>query len=621
MSGRANIVSRVIAGGIIAAFTALVLAVLVPMLGARIPGANPMIGDGVEAAHQNIITIDQPLQLSAQPSITVTKGVFYAGARSPQGSRALVLDQPVFDIDLTAKPVDDQDAAEVATNALAIPLYQQLFALGFDTVDVKRGSAKIQWAGGEVETISDINAKITPRKNGLLSWEGTLAARGQQLNVEATVGPPARVTASGAVPRGHMADNSHASNALARSWPLRITVRGAELFARLEGTAVNVNGVEVDGIADISIPRLASFARWQGIGWSTTTGATAATIRGPITWRAGALSFQTATFAIDGQEGNGALTFRYRNGRPLVEGTLALENFNAGALLRTPAASTVAPVPNAEQLPSWNNIQTAFPSILAVDADLRISAKRLLMDATPVGRAVAAFTVRDGIMHADIAEIDVGTARGSVQLTVDMTKASPAVVVRSRFETANADWLTNSLFAWSAPRGNIRGTVELSGTGTTVGDMIKGARGKLNLSAPDGAKLPVDLRALRDHVQKSKASDVHGWGTSAVETFFEEVEIKSQINSGRVIFDRIDLKSKTLAATASGKIGIFDKDIGMKLLIGTPAAVAKALSAQRVTAPGAQSGRTTTDADVLTVIVRGSPTVPTFASIDRAPSP
>ncbi|MEQ1649842.1 MAG: AsmA-like C-terminal region-containing protein [Hyphomicrobiaceae bacterium] len=620
MARRANIVSRVIAGGIIAAFAALVLAVLVPLLGARIPGARPSVGDSVEAANQSIITIDQPLQLSAQPAITVTKGVFFAGPRPTHGPRALVLDQPAFDIDLTAKVIDDNDSVEAASNALAIPIYQQLFALGFDAIDVKRGSAKVRWAGGEEETVSDINTKVTPRKNGLLSWEGTLVARGQQLSIEATVGPPGRITATGVTPRVTAVDKTQAPNPHARNWPLRVTVRGTDLFARLEGSAVNINGVEVEGIADISIPRVANFARWQGIGWSTTTGATTATLRGPITWRAGALSFQTASFAIDGQEGSGALTFRYRNGRPLIEGTLALENFNAGALLRT-AVAPGGPATTPQPLPSWHAIQTAFPSILAVDADLRVSAKRLLMDATPVGRAVAAFTVRDGVMHADIAEIDVGLAHGSVQLTVDMTKAAPVYAVRSRFDTANADWLTEPLVNWPAPRGSIRGTVELTGAGVTVGELLKAARGKINLSAPDGAKLPLDLRALRDHVQKSKATEVHGWGASAIDTFFEEVEIKAQIDVGRLVFDSVALKSKALAISASGKIGLIDKEIGMKMLIGTSAAVAKALSVQRASALTVQTTRVSTDTDALTVIVRGSPIVPTFASIDRAPAP
>ncbi len=535
MLGRASAVSRVIAASIIAAFAALVLAVLVPMLGAHLPSIRPMMGDGVEAAAQNIITIDQPLQLSAMPAISLTKGALLAGPRVGAGPRSLILDRAVFEVDLATKVLDDSEHVEAAMNTLALPLYQQLSSLGFESVDVRHGTAKIRWSGGEEETISDIATKLTPRKNGLLSWEGSLVLRGKLLKVEATIGPPARTAAARTGARALPGDTT------SRSWPLRATLRGEELFARIEGAASNANGVEFEGIADINVPRVANFLRWHGIGWSPATGIVAAILHGPVSWRGGALSFQSAKFAVDGQEGTGALTFRYRSGRPLIEGTIAVDNFNVSALLQ-PAISDTASQP--QKLRHWTELETAMPSIVSVDADLRVSVKRLLFDATPVGSAVAAFTVRDGTMHADIADIDVGVARGSVQLTADMTKASPVYAVRSRFETPDTGWLSEPFLSWPSVRSRSIGTVELASSGATFGDMMRTARGKMHLTFPEGAKLPIDLRALRTHTQAARTNDVEGWGTSVVETFVDEIEIKTLIEPTRIIIDRADLKTK-----------------------------------------------------------------------------
>ena len=78
-----------------------------------------------------------------------------------------------------------------SVEAIAPLLVDQLTAMGFDALTMRRGTLYVTAADGSWETIGDIQAELTGRRKGQVAGRGSFTIRGQRARLRRDARPRA----------------------------------------------------------------------------------------------------------------------------------------------------------------------------------------------------------------------------------------------------------------------------------------------------------------------------------------------------------------------------------------------------------------------------------------------
>ena len=251
----------------LALMACLVFAIVAPLYFAeRRIDDSFAIATTVSAAPRDLHVITVPVRLSDAPDLTLMRAVIYdygpsapssapSPAPSPPGGSIsqTILDGPVFTLNASgrraalavsrgeaegavAEPPPDSQAAPQA--APLSPLLQQLAALGFDLITIRRGTLHITALDGSVETLTDIQAEIKRPRKGQVTSIGSFTVRGQRLAFEATLTPPA-------------------DKKLPQRWQLQVSFKSRLLQGSFDGHADLSEDLQLSGQTELSTSELA----------------------------------------------------------------------------------------------------------------------------------------------------------------------------------------------------------------------------------------------------------------------------------------------------------------------------------------------------------------------------
>jgi AsmA family protein len=134
----------------------------------------------------------------------------------------------------------------------------------------------------------------------------------------------------------------------------------------------------------------------------------------------------------------------------------------------------------------------------AMDAEVRLRAKRILAPNLPIDNLNAKLSLNDGVLKFDPAVFGVANGRIELYSTFDGSKPSPKVNIDARVKQLDLKrFLGNSSFAQKTI-GPIGGRIALSGTGDSFRQLMGTASGNtfLVMSGGDISELLVDLAGL-----------------------------------------------------------------------------------------------------------------------------
>lgn len=516
--------------------------VLAPMYLAERASDDSFAGAAVLASPRDLHVITVPVRLSSAPDLTLNRAVIYDyGQSAPPGAISqVVLDGPVLTFNATGLgATGGAGGAEVEPVS---PLIQQIGALGFDVVAIRRGTLHVVMGDGEVETLADIQAEVKNNRRGQIASQGSFTVRGQRLAFDTAFGQPDK-------------KQPH-------RWPLQVSFKASLLQGTFDGHADLGEGVQLAGQTELAITSLRRVGRWFGLPLYVTEGFNATTVTGDLTWARRSLAFEKARIAVDGTEGNGRLALNLAGDRPLLEATLDFAHLNLTPYLdaaRTQLFGFELPV-------TWGaSFDGSLPMIRYLDADMRISANRIALKDLGFGQGGATVTAQAGKLRADIAEVELpsgGTL--SAQVTAIMTEAVPRYAVRAKVENLEMGPATAKLLGSPALTGRAGLTFDLTSTGYSLTELTRRLSGKAALSMPEGGRLSLDLRAMR---QAAKAGQ-RGWAALArSHTNVDRLEARSLIIDGVAFAEDIQARAGDLALTLAGRLGLVDGNMDARLLL------------------------------------------------------
>jgi uncharacterized protein involved in outer membrane biogenesis len=541
---------------VLAVVACVLFAVLAPLYLADRRPDEPFAISSVIASPRDMHVLSVPTRLSDTPDLTLNRGVVYAYSASATTSGApnttnasgsIVLDGPVLTLNAAglraataqvgAEPGLGKDLGPVA------PLIQQILALGFDLIMIRRGTLHIAAADGTIqETLTDIQAEVTGRRKGQIAARGNFMVRGQRLAFDTTLGQPA-------------------DKRLPLRWPLKASVKGTLLAASFDGTVDVAEDLQLSGTAEMSTPSLRRTGRWFGLPLHATEGFNATSVKGQLTWARQQLAFEKAKVTVDGNEANGRLTLNVAGERPLVDATL-----DFSALNLTPYVEAARVQFLGFDLPatSWSSFDLSLPMIRYVDADLRVSARKLTLRGYAFGQAGATITAQAGKLQADLTELELNSGNATAQVTAIMSEAMPRYALRGKIDNADASSLFAAWFGTSGVTGRATLTADLTTTGYSPTEVIKRLSGKSSLTVTDG-RLAVDLKALRG---AAKAGEVLGWSKIAKsQAGIEQLEARALIIDGVAFAEALQARSGSTGLAASGRLGLADGNMDLRVAV------------------------------------------------------
>lgn len=555
---RKNVISR-FATLVLATVACLLLAILAPMLTVQRATDEPFSGYSVMASPRDMQIITAPIRLSHAPDLTLNRGTLYADGNAAAGTpiSRFVLDSPVFY--LNASGARSRSSGVEAgfgvpeVEAAAPLLVDQLLAMGFEGLTLRRGTLYVTTAEGGWETISDIQADLTGRRKGQVGARGSFMVRGQRVVLDATVAPGA--------------DKRSAR------WPIKLNLKNDLLGVSLEGHLDVAESLQLSGYAELSTPSLRRLARWFGTPVANADGLNAASLKGQINWARRTFALEDAKVSLDGNEAAGALVLNVSGERPLIDGTLAF-----GALDLTPyvEAARSQSFLFDRQTASWSAFDLSFPLIRHFDADLRISAPKVVVKGYGLGRGAATLTVRSGELLADIAELELYSGKVSAQVTANTNEIVPRYTLRGKLESFDAGSAGTALFGANVLTGRSTLSLDVAAAGQTPAEILRGISGKAALAMAEGARVGLDIKALR--AAAAKAGGAPGWGALAKgQTNLEQVEARGLLRDGVLITELVQARSGALGLAASGRVDLSERTLDLHLAVRPNASADKPL--------------------------------------------
>jgi AsmA protein len=528
----------------------MLCAALVPVLCGSTGTDDSYPGASLMAAPRDTVYITEPIRFGVVPGLTLLRGALYAPVSTTSSSISRIdLDSAVFDFDVSAGRADsgDQgnlpegDAITDVANRIVAPLVEQLCAGAFEILVVRRGTLTFHSTLGTAETVSDLQAEVSPRRKGALVAQGMFNFRGQRLTFEGMLGQPT-------------------DKRVGHAWPLKFTIKTAVFEASFDGRAGLESGLELQGNADFSVANLPHVARMFGVPVYPGKVLNALHVKGLFDWARGAIAFEKAEVNVDGNEASGAVALSLVAHRPTVEATLAFASFDVG-----PYLTASPPLPSIIELPikAWQKVEISMPLIKHIDADLRVSAGKVTVNGTVLGRGAVTLAAKSGHLLADVAELEIGGGRISAQITADMTKWTPRYALRGKIEDFEIGPATMGLFGFDVLTGRSMLAFDVAGTGQSAGDVMRRLSGRATLTMPEGGRLAVDVNALR---QQGNNKSLVGWGPAAKgQTSFDRLEARAVILDGVVVAEAVHGRSGMLGLAATGAINVPEHKLDVRL--------------------------------------------------------
>lgn len=514
--------------------------------------------DGVEAAPAEAFTLTQHVVMSSSPAIRLERGTiaFVDGAGkplkpieigdqlAPQLSPNIKLFNATFSVGLAA---DGSPAATIASTAFPLSPFEATLAKGhYEQLSLRRSSITLHRILGEPLTLTDVNAEVSLRRRGTLTIKGSGLLRGRRISFDTTA------NLGQAERRGQHVHRM----------PVRLSLKSQELEFAVDGRLTGgPEDLELHGQAEASIPSGRALARWFGAYWPSGTGLRDISIRGQLRMARGALAIENASARIDGNEGAGVLGLRLLNPRPSLTGTLAFKSFDTAPYLTTPTAIHDAP----ERL-SWASLAAGaltVPLGMHMDADLRVSADRVVVGKLELGRMATTIALKDGKLLADIADMRFNGGEGGGQLTADFTGFIPKVGLRGKLESLDLALLSGTLGVGQLLQGKAAVVLDLSGHGGTLRDVLRALTGKLSIRSQSAGRIGVDLRAVT--AQATNEATL-GWSEAARTSMpFDSLDMRLVLRDGTILTETAEARSGDSAWNAVGVVNLTADRVDLRL--------------------------------------------------------
>lgn len=339
---------------------------------------------------------------------------------------------------------------------------------------------------------------------------------------------------------------------------------GAPLKLAFDGAIANRTSTVMEGVLTADSLSLRNALRWAGQAPPGAGGFGRFALKARANLVGGAIALTNVNIELDGNTAEGVMTYS-NNGRQQLQATLA-----AGALDFTPYVRTVRLLASGAR--DWNRQLFDLGPLSAVDLDMRLSAAKITVGTSVLGRTALGANLRGGALALSIGEAQMygGIVKGSLNLG----HVDEVADVKAQFQFTDVDLQASAsdLFGVSklSGRGNLNVSVEASGSSPF--GLASSLDGTATLTGRDGAISGFNVEQLLKRLERRPLSGGGNFrsGATPFNTLTMAVKFSDGVATAQDV--RIDGPTARLMLTGTASVPAREYDLkGVASLTSTTA--------------------------------------------------
>ena len=336
---------------------------------------------------------------------------------------------------------------------------------------------------------------------------------------------------------------------------LKARLASAPLKLAFDGTVANRTSMMMEGTMTIDSASLRNAMRWTGQAPPGSGGFGRFALKARANVVGPSIALTNVNVELDGNVAEGVMTYANNNGRLSLQATLA-----ADALDFTPYISTVRLLAGGGAH-DWNRQLFDLNSLSTTDLDMRLSAARVTVGPTKLGRTAFGANLRGGALALSVGEAQVygGIARGSFGIA----RADTMADVKAQFQFTDVDLqaCVSELFGFSklSGRGNLG--VSLAASGSSPFGLASSLDGTATLTGHDGAITGFNVEQLLKRLERRPLS---GGNLRSGSTPYDNMTIAVKFADGIATAEDIRVEGPTTRLTMTGTASVPAREFDLK---------------------------------------------------------
>ncbi|HUC60715.1 MAG TPA: AsmA family protein [Alphaproteobacteria bacterium] len=347
--------------------------------------------------------------------------------------------------------------------------------------------------------------------------------------------------------------------------PVALSIASAPVSFGFDGKLGTLEPLALLGTVKLDVPSVRDLARWAGspiAGGGHGFGKLA--IEGQLALAGTRVAFSNASVALDDMKGTGEVTLETGGARPAIYAKLDLDRLDLNTYAATPPSTAAATPPLAARKPAqagaapgaraqWSNAPIDFSALKSVDATLGLTLGALEAEKVKIGKSRLEATLKDGVLSADLAELELYGGKGTGKLQIDARAAVPTIAASFDLagleaepflqDAAGIDWLS----------GKAALDFDVSARGASQMAIVSALDGKGKFDVRNGSVKGVDIAAMARNATGAFLDSESG---SAQSTDFSALTGSFTIAKGIATNRDLEMQSPLLRLTGAGSADI-----------------------------------------------------------------
>jgi AsmA protein len=335
---------------------------------------------------------------------------------------------------------------------------------------------------------------------------------------------------------------------------LKARISSAPLKLAFDGTVANRTSALMEGTLSIDSASLREALRWTGQAPPGAGGFGRFALRARANVVGPSIALTNVNVELDGNTAEGVMTYA-NNGRQMLQATLAADTLDL-----TPYISTFRLLASGAH--DWNRQLFDLNSLSATDLDMRLSAAKVTVGSSKLGRTAFGANLRGGALSLSVGEAQIygGIARGSFAVARTDTVAD----VKAQFQFTDVDLQScvSELFGVNklSGRGNLN--LSLVASGASPFGLAQSLDGTANLTGHDGAISGFNVEQLLKRLERRPLSG--GGNFRSGTTPYDNLTIGLRFADGIATAEDVRVEGPGTRVTLTGTASIPVREYDLK---------------------------------------------------------
>lgn len=349
--------------------------------------------------------------------------------------------------------------------------------------------------------------------------------------------------------------------------PVEFSLNSSKIDASYKGSFQAFDTMAFIGGVDLNVPSVRDLASWLGSPLPAGKGFGELTIHGEAKGGGDNYQFSNAKLSFDGMNATGNVAVSTAGQRPRIKGNLDLDRVDANVYMSdgsaAPASSGSSSGGSSNGSGGWSTAPIDLSGLKAVDADISITTKELLVKAIKIGASAIDMTLNNGVLSVDLNKLALYKGAGSGSLILNGATRVPQMNAAFKISGVEAQPLLTDAAGFNRLSGLSAISFAVDATGHSQREMISSLEGNGDVKFTNGAIKGINLAKLMRNVFTAPAT---GWTSGGTQdTDFSELGGTFTITKGILTNKDLKLLSPLIRVAGSGTVDMPNQTLNYRV--------------------------------------------------------